>query len=74
MMSETTVTHLLAHGKDCLDAVEGGAILRVFRRGKLIAEIVPVRTRMPSWKKKVTQLVINDVSLSEEICRGRGNR
>lgn len=47
-MRETTFTDLRNHAKDYFDAVEAGDTVRVFRNGKPIAEIVPIRTSRPA--------------------------
>lgn len=47
-MRETTFTELRNHAKDYFDAVEAGDTVRVFRNGKPIAEIVPIRTSRPA--------------------------
>jgi len=39
-MRDTTITELRNHAKVFFDAVEAGDTVRVFRNGKLIAEIV----------------------------------
>jgi len=70
-MLETTFTHLRSHAKDYFDAVEDGDTVRVFRNGKPIAEIVPIRTGTPSWKKHITPLVMKSFSLSGEILKDR---
>ena len=51
-MRDATFTELRNHAKDYFDAVEGGDTVRVFRNGKPIAEIVPIRAGGASWKKK----------------------
>lgn len=66
-MREATFTELRNHAKDYFDAVEGGDTVRVFRNGKAIAEIVPVRSGVPSWKKQTAPLTIKGLSLSREI-------
>lgn len=66
-MREATFTELRNHAKDYFDAVEGGDTVRVFRNGKAIAEIVPVRSGTPSWKKQTAPLTIKGLSLSREI-------
>ena len=66
-MREATFTELRNHAKDYFDAVEGGDTVRVFRNGKAIAEIVPVRPEVPSWKKPTAPLTIKGLSLSREI-------
>ena len=50
-MRDATFTELRNHAKDYFDAVEGGDTVRVFRNGKPIAEIVPIRAGGASWKK-----------------------
>ena len=70
-MRDTTFTELRNHAKDYFDAVEGGATVRVFRNGKPIAEIVPVRSGVPSWKRKTTPLTVKGLSLSREILSDR---
>lgn len=70
-MQETTFTELRNHAKDYFDAVEGGDTVRVFRNGKPIAEIVPVRSGVPSWKRQGTPLTVKGLSLSREILSNR---
>ncbi len=70
-MQEATFTELRNHAKDYFDAVEGGDTVRVFRNGKAIAEIVPVRSGLPSWKRQITPLTIKGISLSGELLNDR---
>ncbi len=70
-MRETTLTELRYHAKDYFDAVEGGETVRVFRNGKPIAEIVPVRSGVPSWKRQATPVAVKGMSLSLEILGDR---
>jgi len=70
-MREATFTELRNHAKDYFDAVEAGDTVRIFRNGKPIAEIVPVRSGIPSWKRQVTPLTVKGLSLSREILSGR---
>ena len=54
------------------DAVERGEVVRVFRNGKPIADIVPVASETPSWKRRTAQpLVVKGVSMSAEILKDR---
>lgn len=48
------------------DAVEGVNTVRVFRNGKPIAEIAPIRSEVPSWKRQAIPLTIKCLSLSRE--------
>ncbi|HUW97393.1 MAG TPA: type II toxin-antitoxin system Phd/YefM family antitoxin [Acidiferrobacter sp.] len=70
-MKETTLTELRNHAKDYFDAVEGGSTVRVFRNGKPIAEIVPIRAGVPSWKRHTTPLTVKGLSLGLEILGDR---
>jgi len=70
-MQEATFTELRSHAKDYFDAVEGGDTIRVFRNGKAIAEIVPIRSGVPSWKRPATPLTVKGLSLSREILHDR---
>jgi prevent-host-death family protein len=72
-MQETTFTELRNHAKDYFDAVEGGETVRVFRNGKPIAEIVPVRSGIPSWKRQGSPLTVKGLSLSREVLSDRDN-
>ena len=70
-MRDATFTELRSHAKHYFDAVEGGDTVRVFRNGKPIAEIVPVRSGVPSWKRQPTRLTVKGLSLSKEILGDR---
>ena len=70
-MREATFTELRKHAKDYFDAVEAGDTVRIFRNGKPIAEIVPVRSGVPSWKRQATPLTVKGLSLSREILSDR---
>lgn len=70
-MRDATFTELRNNAKDYFDAVEAGETVRVFRNGKPIAEIVPVRSAAPSWKKQATPLTVKGLSLSREILSDR---
>ena len=70
-MRDATFTELRNRAKHYFDAVEAGDTVRVFRKGKPIAEIVPIRSGTPSWKRHAPSLTIKGVSLSKEILRNR---
>lgn len=70
-MLEATFTELRNHAKNYFDAVEGGDTVRIFRNGRAIAEIVPIRSGVPSWKRSVTPLTVKGLSLSREILSDR---
>ena len=71
-MRETTFTELRNNAKVFFDAVEAGDTVRVYRKGKPIADIVPLPNTEPSWKKRPhTQLTIKGLSLTEEILADR---
>jgi antitoxin (DNA-binding transcriptional repressor) of toxin-antitoxin stability system len=71
-MRQTTFTELRNNAKAFFDAVEAGEIVRVFRNGKPIADLVPVPSETPSWKRHAVEpLVTKGVRLSEEIVQDR---
>jgi prevent-host-death family protein len=70
-MREATFTELRNNAKEYFDAVEAGDTVRVFRNGKPIAEIVPVRSRGASWRRPATPLTVKGLSLSREILLDR---
>jgi prevent-host-death family protein len=70
-MQEINVVELRKRFKHYLDAVEGGEVVRVYRDGKPIAEILPLRKREASCKREVPRLTIPGLSLSREILKDR---
>jgi prevent-host-death family protein len=70
-MLDATFTELRNRAKDYLDAVEAGDTVRIFRNGKPIAEIVPIRSEVPSWRKRTMPLTVKGMTLSREILSDR---
>lgn len=70
-MKDATFTELRNNAKQYFDAVEAGDTVRIYRNGKPIAEIVPIRAGAPSWKKQTTPLTVKGLSLSREILNDR---
>lgn len=71
-MRETTFTELRNHAKSYFDAVEEGETVRVYRNGRPVADIVPVRTAIPAWKKPPrTRLSLEGLSLGDEVLTDR---
>lgn len=71
-MLETTFTELRNHAKTFFDAIEEGETVRVYRNGRPVADIVPVKAAMPAWKKPPrTRLSLGSLSLSDEILADR---
>jgi prevent-host-death family protein len=71
IMQETTFTELRTHAKSYFDAVEKGETVRVYRNGKPVAEIIPIRSGAPSWKRTATPLTVKGLSLSSELLSDR---
>ncbi len=71
MTSDVSFTELRGHAKFYFDAVESGASVRVLRNGRPIAEIVPIKSPTPSWKRDVTPLPLKGVTLSQELIADR---
>lgn len=70
-MQETNVVELRKNIKHYMDAVESGEVVRVYRKGKPIAEILPLTRREASWKREVPRLTVPGLSLSREILKDR---
>jgi antitoxin (DNA-binding transcriptional repressor) of toxin-antitoxin stability system len=71
-MKQATFTEVRNHAKQYFDLVALGESVRVLRNGKPIADIVPVMTDLPSWKRRQAQpLVLDGVSLSRMILEER---
>jgi prevent-host-death family protein len=70
-MQEITITELRTHAKRYFNAVETGETVRVYRNGKPVAEIVPMRSITPSWKRHATPLFVNGLSLCNELLNDR---
>jgi prevent-host-death family protein len=71
-MREATFTELRNHAKDFFDAVENGETVRVYRNGRPVADIVPVKASVPAWKKPPqVRLSLEGLSLGDEILADR---
>ena len=70
-MKDATFTELRNNAKHYFDAVEAGNVVRIYRNGKPIADIVPIRSGIPSWKREPTPLTVKGLSLSREILNDR---
>jgi prevent-host-death family protein len=69
---EATFTEFRNQAKCYLDAVERGETVRIYRRGRPVAELVPISTRTPSWKNPPDQpLRLEGLCLGEEIIADR---
>ncbi|HIJ69309.1 MAG TPA: prevent-host-death protein [Deltaproteobacteria bacterium] len=70
-MQDTNVVELRKRIKYYFDVVESGEVVRVYRRGKPIAEILPLTKRQASWKLEVPSLTLPGLSLSREVLKER---
>ena len=70
-MQEATFTELRNHAKSYFDAVEAGDTIRIYRKGKAIAQIVPIDVQPPSWKNHAQPILVKGVSLSRSILLDR---
>jgi len=74
-MRETTLTKLRNHAKTFFDAVEDGETVRVYRNGRPVADIVPVKAATQAWKKPPQpRLSLGSLSLSDEILADRDEK
>lgn len=70
-MQEASVVELRKHTKAYLDAVEHGEVVRVYRKGQPVADIVPIPKAKPAWKQAIKRLTIPGKSVSREVMRDR---
>lgn len=71
-MKQVSLTEVRNNAKQYFDLVESGESVRVLRNGKPIADIVPVLTDLPSWKRRRARpLVLDGVSVSRMILEER---
>jgi len=70
---DTTFTELRNKAKAFFDAVEKGHTVRVFRSGKAIARIVPIKAGARSWQRDSAPLDIKGLALSREVLKDRAN-
>ncbi len=71
-MKQATFTEIRNQARAWFDIVESGETVRVLRNGKPIADIVPITSDMPSWKRRGGQpLLIEGVSISSVILADR---
>lgn len=70
-MRQTTFTELRRHAKDFFDSVEAGEVVRVFRNGRPIADIVPLAEPEPSWKRPVPRLTLRGTTASAAVIEDR---
>jgi antitoxin (DNA-binding transcriptional repressor) of toxin-antitoxin stability system len=68
---DTTFTELRNNAKAFFDAVEKGQTVRVYRSGKAIAQIVPIKVAAPAWKRDSVPLDIKGLALSREVLKDR---
>jgi prevent-host-death family protein len=74
-MRETTFTELRNNAKTFFDVVESGETVRVYRNGRPVADIVPIKAAVPAWKKPPqTRLSLGDLNLSDEILADRDEK
>jgi antitoxin (DNA-binding transcriptional repressor) of toxin-antitoxin stability system len=71
-VKQVTFTEMRNHAKQYFDIVELGESVRVLHNGKPIADIVPVVSDLPSWKRREAQpLVLDGVAVSRWILEER---
>ena len=70
-MQETSVVDLRKNIKHYFDAVQKGEVVRIYRNGKPIAEIVPIPKGDRSWKRHTPRVTVPGLSLSREILKDR---
>lgn len=71
-MKQATFTELRNNAKQFFDFVEAGEPVRILRKGKPIADIIPIVSGVPSWKRRTVQpLVLDSGMISDLILEDR---
>jgi prevent-host-death family protein len=70
-MQQTTFTDFRRHAKDFFDAVEAGDVVRVYRNGRPIADVVPIPAEEPAWKRPVARIAVRGTRASDMVIEGR---
>lgn len=70
-MQQTTFSEFRRHAKDYFDEVERGDVVRVYRNGRPIADIVPIPSVDPAWKRPVPRLAVRGGLASRAVMQGR---
>jgi prevent-host-death family protein len=71
-----TFTDFRKNASSILDEVENGAVYRIVRHGRVVAELVTpeARPEKPAWKTKGLRLVTRGAALSDAILDERKTR
>ena len=70
-MKTINFTEFRSRASDMMTDVEHGETLLVMRHGRPIAEINPVTTQQPSWKRPALRLSIKGAGLASAIIAER---
>lgn len=70
-VQQTTFSEFRRHAKDFFDAVEEGDVVRVYRNGRPIADVVPIPAVEPAWKRPVPRVSVRGLQASSLVIRGR---
>lgn len=71
LVRQTTFTEFRRHAKDFFDAVEAGDMVRVYRNGRPIADVVPIPSEEPAWKRPVARLTLCGARASDAVAQDR---
>jgi prevent-host-death family protein len=70
-MITVTFSDLRNHARKYFDAVEHGETIEVYRKGKPVARLTPVRTPDRVYWRQVKPVVLDGVSLSQAVLEER---
>ena len=70
-MKTIQFTEFRKTASEIMTAVEHGESYLVVRHGRAIAEIVPVESSLPSWKRQHPRLRLDGASLAAAIIKER---
>ncbi len=73
LMRQTTFTEFRRNAKSFFDAVEAGDVVRVYRNGRPIADVVPIPSEEPAWKVPVARLTVRGTRASDVVLQERAS-
>ncbi len=70
-MRTVTSTEFRQQATAYLNAVEQGETFRILRYGKPIADLKPIGTAVPAWKRCIEPITLKGISVSDMIIKER---
>jgi antitoxin (DNA-binding transcriptional repressor) of toxin-antitoxin stability system len=72
-VQRTTFAELRKNIKIYFDVVKAVQTVRIYHKGKPLADIVPVVRKNTSWKRALPRITVKGITLAEEVLVDRSN-